>query len=100
MPVNAKVQTKSSDGLTEARYECDSGYELFGPSTIRCDPIKGWEKELPFCGEFYLVDQLTIDESFIILYAHWNEELHRNEQSNLKSEISKVIRSKKNLFFS
>jgi Sushi repeat (SCR repeat) len=53
VPVNAKVQTtkSSSDGLSEARYECDSGYELFGPSTIRCDPAKGWEKELPFCGK-------------------------------------------------
>jgi hypothetical protein len=52
VPVNAKVQTtkSSENGLSEARYECDSGYELFGPATIRCDPVKGWEKELPFCG--------------------------------------------------
>lgn len=53
MPLNSKVQTKSlDDGLSEARYECDSGYELFGPATVRCDPVKGWEKELPFCGKF------------------------------------------------
>ena len=53
VPVNSRVQTKSSDfGLSEAKYECDSGYELFGPSTIKCDPKKGWEKELPFCGKY------------------------------------------------
>lgn len=34
----------------EAKYECDPGYELFGPSTIKCDPRRGWERELPFCG--------------------------------------------------
>lgn len=51
MPSNAKVQTKSSkEGIYEATYECDSGYELFGHNTIKCDPKKGWEKELPFCG--------------------------------------------------
>lgn len=52
IPKNSKVQTKSSDiGLSEATYECDSGYEIFGPSTIKCDSVKGWEKELPFCGK-------------------------------------------------
>ncbi|KAG5674431.1 hypothetical protein PVAND_004402 [Polypedilum vanderplanki] len=51
VPVNSKVQTKTSDyGLSEATYECDSGYELFGPSTIKCDPVRGWEKQMPFCG--------------------------------------------------
>lgn len=51
MPSNAKVQTKSSkEGIYEATYECDSGYELFGHSTLKCDSRKGWEKELPFCG--------------------------------------------------
>lgn len=52
IPKNSKVQTKSTDyGLSEATYECDSGFEIFGPSTIKCDPVKGWEKELPFCGK-------------------------------------------------
>uniref|UniRef100_A0A336K2F8 CSON012544 protein n=1 Tax=Culicoides sonorensis TaxID=179676 RepID=A0A336K2F8_CULSO len=52
VPLNAKVTTQSKEGIgiTEARYECDSGYELFGSSTIQCDPIRGWTKELPFCG--------------------------------------------------
>ena len=53
IPKNSKVQTKSSEfGLSEATYECDSGYEIFGPSTIKCDSVKGWEKELPFCGKY------------------------------------------------
>lgn len=38
-------------GIYEASYECDSGYELFGPSTTKCDPKNGWEKDLPFCGK-------------------------------------------------
>lgn len=38
--------------MSEATYECDSGYEIFGPSTVKCDPVKGWEKEMPFCGKF------------------------------------------------
>uniref|UniRef100_A0A182FK45 Sushi, von Willebrand factor type A, EGF and pentraxin domain-containing protein 1 n=1 Tax=Anopheles albimanus TaxID=7167 RepID=A0A182FK45_ANOAL len=54
VPANAKVHpTKADDGsggLRSARYECDAGYELFGPDTIRCDPAKGWDRELPFCG--------------------------------------------------
>ncbi|XP_054729921.1 sushi, von Willebrand factor type A, EGF and pentraxin domain-containing protein 1 [Anastrepha obliqua] len=51
VPLNAKVQTISGDtGIIEAKYECDSGYELFGPRTIKCDPFSGWERELPFCG--------------------------------------------------
>lgn len=52
VPSNAKVKTTtSSTGQLEATYECDNGYELFGPATTKCDPIKGWEKELPFCGK-------------------------------------------------
>lgn len=71
VPVNAKVQTtkSSSDGLSEARYECDSGYELFGPSTIRCDPAKGWEKELPFCGKLKQKKTINHRENFAILDA-------------------------------
>lgn len=72
VPVNAKVQTKTSDGLIEARYDCDSGYELFGPATIRCDPHKGWEKELPFCGK-HLINQQS--RGFDILDAHQNGNL-------------------------
>lgn len=53
VPANAKVKTAISvqGGNTEATYECDSGYELFGPTTTKCDPVRGWEKDLPFCGE-------------------------------------------------
>lgn len=53
VPSNAKVKTSalSATGQLEAVYECDIGYELFGPATTKCDPIKGWEKELPFCGK-------------------------------------------------
>lgn len=52
VPLNAKVKTVSGDlGIYEASYECDSGYELFGPSTTKCDPKNGWEKDLPFCGK-------------------------------------------------
>lgn len=53
MPSNAKVKTSvsSATGQLEAAYECDAGYELFGLATTKCDPTKGWEKELPFCGE-------------------------------------------------
>lgn len=52
VPLNAKVTTQSKEGVgvTEARYECDSGYELFGQATILCDPVRGWTKDLPFCG--------------------------------------------------
>lgn len=51
VPLNAKVQTVSDgSSILEAKYECDSGYELFGPSSIKCDVRTGWEKELPFCG--------------------------------------------------
>lgn len=52
MPLNSKVTTQSKEGIgvTEARYECDSGYELFGQATILCDPVRGWTKDLPFCG--------------------------------------------------
>ncbi|XP_049300024.1 sushi, von Willebrand factor type A, EGF and pentraxin domain-containing protein 1 [Anopheles funestus] len=54
VPANAKVHTEKandgSGGLKSARYDCDAGYELFGPDTIRCDPTKGWDRELPFCG--------------------------------------------------
>lgn len=53
VPSNAKVKTsQSTNGQVEATYECDSGYELFGPKTTKCDPIKGWEKDVPFCGEW------------------------------------------------
>lgn len=56
VPLNAKVKTVSGDlGIYEASYECDSGYELFGPSTTKCDPKNGWEKDLPFCGKSILV---------------------------------------------
>lgn len=53
MPLNAKVKIISagSSGISEAHYECDSGYELFGPSTTKCDPVRGWEKDLPLCGK-------------------------------------------------
>lgn len=59
VPLNAKVKTVSGGdllGISEATYECDSGYELFGPAKVRCDARKGWERELPFCGRlnFYL----------------------------------------------
>lgn len=54
VPLNAKVKTTVdavTDKPTAATYECDSGYELFGPATVRCDPLRGgWERELPFCG--------------------------------------------------
>lgn len=51
VPLNAKVQTISGDaGIIEAKYDCDSGYELFGPKSIKCDQRTGWERELPFCG--------------------------------------------------
>lgn len=36
-------------GYVEAKYECDSGYELFGPVTIKCDQKRGWDRDLPFC---------------------------------------------------
>lgn len=53
VPLNAKVKTTVSgqSGISEAHYECDSGYELFGPSVTKCDPVRGWEKDLPFCGK-------------------------------------------------
>uniref|UniRef100_A0A8W7Q5B0 Furrowed n=1 Tax=Anopheles coluzzii TaxID=1518534 RepID=A0A8W7Q5B0_ANOCL len=54
VPANARVHTEKatdgSGGLKSARYDCDPGYELFGSETIRCDPVKGWDRELPFCG--------------------------------------------------
>ncbi|KAM7347402.1 CUB and Sushi multiple domains furrowed [Cochliomyia hominivorax] len=51
VPLNAKVQTVlDGSSILEAKYECDSGYELFGPTSIKCDARTGWEKELPFCG--------------------------------------------------
>lgn len=53
VPANAKVKTISDQsGYAEAKYECDLGYELFGPNTTKCDSSRGWEKELPFCGEY------------------------------------------------
>lgn len=53
VPLNTKVKTISSQsGITEAHYECDAGYELFGPSITKCDQKRGWEKDLPFCGKF------------------------------------------------
>jgi hypothetical protein len=74
--VNAKVQTtkSSENGLSEARYECDSGYELFGPATIRCDPVKGWEKELPFCGRLQVKHRV---ETLIENLRHSVESLRR-----------------------
>lgn len=54
VPLNARAKTVSGGdlaGITEATYECDSGYELFGPAKVRCDARKGWERELPFCGK-------------------------------------------------
>lgn len=51
MPLNAKVRTVTGEtGISEAHYTCDAGYELFGSPTVKCDPQKGWERELPFCG--------------------------------------------------
>lgn len=53
MPLNAKVKTAGTtngQGLAQASYECDSGYELFGPATVKCDPHKGWDRDMPFCG--------------------------------------------------
>lgn len=57
VPLNAKVKTSVSgqSGISEAHYECDSGYELFGPSVTKCDPKRGWEKDLPFCGKYSIV---------------------------------------------
>lgn len=52
IPANSRVTTKAADyGIGEAKYECDTGYELFGSDTVRCDAKKGWDKEMPFCGE-------------------------------------------------
>lgn len=65
VPLNAKVKTSVSgqSGISEAHYECDSGYELFGPAVTKCDPKRGWEKELPFCGKskamFMQIDSLV-----------------------------------------
>jgi Sushi repeat (SCR repeat) len=54
IPANSRVTTKTTDyGIGEAKYECDTGYELFGQDTVRCDAKKGWDKEMPFCGEFF-----------------------------------------------
>ncbi|XP_055682887.1 sushi, von Willebrand factor type A, EGF and pentraxin domain-containing protein 1 isoform X2 [Lutzomyia longipalpis] len=51
VPANSRVGIATIDsGYVEARYECDSGYELFGSPTIRCDPKRGWDKDIPFCG--------------------------------------------------
>lgn len=94
VPVNAKVQTKTSDGLIEARYDCDSGYELFGPATIRCDPHKGWEKELPFCGKHSINPQ---SRGFDILDAHQNGNLQDTTNKTLLSIAwlrSRLIRSR------
>lgn len=61
VPLNARVKTVSGElGIYEAKYECDSGYELFGSATLKCDPKKGWEKELPFCGNFYLTTYIFL----------------------------------------
>jgi hypothetical protein len=55
IPSNSRVTTKAAEfGIGEAKYECDTGYELFGTDTIKCDAKKGWDKEMPFCGEFCL----------------------------------------------
>ncbi|KAL9692233.1 hypothetical protein quinque_000063, partial [Culex quinquefasciatus] len=52
IPANARVQTQPADGtgggLRSAKYECDSGYELFGSETIKCDPVKGWDRSRHF----------------------------------------------------
>lgn len=53
VPLNAKVRTVTADtgiGFAEAHYECDAGYELFGPASVKCDARRGWERDLPFCG--------------------------------------------------
>ncbi|EDX17709.1 GD15948 [Drosophila simulans] len=51
VPLNAKVRTITVDSqIAEAHYECDAGYELFGPSAVKCDRRTGWERDLPFCG--------------------------------------------------
>lgn len=97
VPVNAKVQTKTSDGLIEARYDCDSGYELFGPATIRCDPHKGWEKELPFCGRLSINPQ---SRGFDILDAHQNGNLQETTNKTLLSiaGVKSLVWSDRGLF--
>lgn len=63
VPLNAKVKTVSGDlGIYEASYECDSGYELFGPSTTKCDPKNGWERDLPFCGKINRKPQFMLND--------------------------------------
>lgn len=56
VPSNSRVQTKAgpNNGFSEATYECDAGYEIFGSKTVKCDSDKGWEKEIPFCGKILI----------------------------------------------
>jgi Sushi repeat (SCR repeat) len=67
IPANSRVTTKTTDyGIGEAKYECDTGYELFGQDTVRCDAKKGWDKEMPFCGEFCPFDHHHEVVSFLL----------------------------------
>lgn len=70
VPSNAKVKTVSGElGIYEAAYECDAGYELFGPSVTKCDAKRGWEKELPFCGMYNISSNQHTQHTFARLWV-------------------------------
>ncbi|KAL9879295.1 CUB and Sushi multiple domains furrowed isoform 1-T5 [Glossina fuscipes fuscipes] len=94
VPLNAKVQTISNDsGFIEAKYECDAGYELFGPVKIKCDSRTGWDKELPFCGTNVAyrkpVNQSSYTRAGPAQYANDGEQGNKNPDGQQCSETQK-----------
>uniref|UniRef100_A0A1A9VUL7 Sushi, von Willebrand factor type A, EGF and pentraxin domain-containing protein 1 n=1 Tax=Glossina austeni TaxID=7395 RepID=A0A1A9VUL7_GLOAU len=94
VPLNAKVQTHSDDsGFIEAKYECDAGYELFGPVKIKCDSRTGWDKELPFCGTNVAyrkpVNQSSYTRAGPAQYANDGEQGNKNPDGQQCSETQK-----------
>ena len=58
VPLYAQVTLSPTDssGLLKfgstATYQCDDGYELFGPSVRTCHSSGKWTGDLPYCGKY------------------------------------------------
>ena len=60
VPLYAQVTLSPTDssGLLKfgstATYQCDDGYELFGPALRTCHSSGKWTGDLPYCGKYHV----------------------------------------------
>lgn len=70
VPPNARVSLSVNTDIvpgTVATYECDDGYELFGPHQRECTLRGDWTAEPPFCGTKHFSNAKLIIKLIIII---------------------------------